>query len=137
MFEGQFDVENTRSAPKEQTACSFLFWLLPLSCIPLLSSLGQWVAGHIQGKGKYTFASGASYDGEWVADRFQGRGTYQWAAPSTASYTGDWVDNKMHGVGAFLASSGDRYQGVFHNDRFQNAQGHWIAPMDNEQPTRK
>lgn len=95
---------------------------------------GSWIAGEIGGRGKYTFSSGATYDGEWVANKFQGRGTYVWPAASSESqqramYIGDWVDNKMHGVGAFLAATGDRYQGVFQNDRFQNAQGHWIAPM--------
>ena len=94
---------------------------------------GSWVAGEIAGRGKYCFSSGATYDGEWVSNKFQGRGTYVWPAAAgctqRAMYIGDWVDNKMHGVGAFLAATGDRYQGVFQNDRFQNAQGHWIAPM--------
>jgi len=95
---------------------------------------GQWSEGHIHGRGCYRFASGAVYDGEWVSDRFEGRGSYRW--PSGAQYNGEWAHNKMHGLGAFLAHTGDRYQGVFHNDRFKNAQGHWIAPMQQTEQQR-
>lgn len=119
----------------------FFFLCLFFVCVLLFSHfascslcccIGDWKDGNISGKGKYTFASGAIYDGEWQCNKFHGRGTYVWPGVNgggSSSYIGDWVENKMHGVGAFLASTGDRYQGVFHNDRFQNAQGHWIAPM--------
>jgi hypothetical protein len=32
----------------------------------------------MEGKGAFTYASGAAYDGEWLANKYEGLGTYKW-----------------------------------------------------------
>ena len=45
---------------------------------------GQWVDDRMEGKGKHTYSSGASFEGELVDNKFEGIGTYRF--PDGATY---------------------------------------------------
>mmetsp|Transcript_30256 Transcript_30256/g.55268 ORF Transcript_30256/g.55268 Transcript_30256/m.55268 type:complete len:170 (-) Transcript_30256:1987-2496(-) len=67
----------------------------------------------IQGKGKFTYASGAYYEGQWANNSYNGKGTYVWT--DGRKYEGQWVDNKMHGLGVYTDVNGHRWEGQFYN----------------------
>ena len=46
--------------------------------------------------------------GEWLDGRFEGKGTYTW--PSGATYTGQWKNGRKHGQGRFLWANGTLYE---------------------------
>jgi hypothetical protein len=39
---------------------------------------GDWSNDVMEGRGVFTYASGAAYDGEWKANAYDGVGTYVW-----------------------------------------------------------
>ena len=43
-----------------------------------------------------------------------GRGRYEWA--DGRSYEGDWMDGKKHGKGVYTWKDGKRYEGEYQND---------------------
>ena len=75
---------------------------------------GDWVQDKMEGKGAFTYKSGAVYDGDWVANKYHGAGTYTW--PDGTKYVGQWVDNAMHGQGTYTDKDGREWVGVFYNN---------------------
>jgi len=75
--------------------------------------VGEYKDGKKNGKGCYTFASGAKYDGEYADNKKQGLGTYN--APDGGKYVGYWFGDKRHGRGVYQYPSGDRYEGEWKN----------------------
>jgi hypothetical protein len=65
-----------------------------------------------QGRGVYV--DGASdaqrYEGEWADDMMQGRGTFTYA--SGAKYEGEFNANKYHGFGSFTFPDGSVYEAI-------------------------
>ena len=58
------------------------------------SYTGDWSMDQMNGKGKQTFATGATYEGDFVNNQYMGEGTYTWV--DKCSYVGGW---KVGGVG--------------------------------------
>lgn len=92
--------------------------------------------GRKHGKGKFTWASGMTYEGDWVRDRYHGKGVLSYATgdryegefansafngfgtlwySSNGTYSGQWVNNLYHGQGEFVYPSGEHYKGGFAN----------------------
>ena len=46
----------------------------------------------MNGKGKFVWSDGRTYDGEYVNDKKQGHGIFTW--PTGKKYDGQWLDNK-------------------------------------------
>ena len=61
------------------------------------------------GRGRATFATGATYDGEWDGGFLHGRGVYTWA--DGTRYEGDFVHNRASGQGRYVHPNGDVYDG--------------------------
>eukprot|EP00877_Chromochloris_zofingiensis_P008805 jgi/Chrzof1/4178/Cz14g01260.t1 len=74
---------------------------------------GEWVEDHMQGHGKFTYASGALYEGQWLQNKYHGQGRYAWADGQV--YEGSWMGNKMHGDGTLIDADGHRWTGQFYN----------------------
>jgi hypothetical protein len=94
--------------------------LMPHGCDPLDKYLLGHYHGDCdaatelpQGKGE---AKGAdTYVGQFVQGRPEGRGVYTWE--SGARLEGAFLEGKAHGPGTFVALSGRRYQGEFTRGR--------------------
>jgi hypothetical protein len=71
---------------------------------------GEW-----EGRGRYRFADGMSYEGEFVANQQHGRGTMRYA--SGASYVGGWRAGRKHGSGAYYWNDGRIEVGFYENDQ--------------------
>ncbi len=74
----------------------------------------EWQANLMHGQGKYTYASGDTYEGAYVNDKEHGTGFYRFADGS--SYTGDWVAGRRHGRGIYVGTDGDIFQGDYRED---------------------
>lgn len=61
------------------------------------------------GKGRYTYKSGAYYDGEWADDQKNGKGIFDWNDGS--KYEGSWLNNQRNGRGTYIYADGDYYYG--------------------------
>ena len=81
--------------------------------------VGTLAAGLREGKGKYTFASGASFDGEYAANQRQGMGTMLYA--DGGKYAGEWAKDKFHGAGTYTYPSGDIYSGNWEDGKKHGA----------------
>ena len=69
----------------------------------------------MEGKGVFTYASGATYDGEWMNNAYAGQGTYTW--PNGTSYVGPPPENgAMHGQGTYTDEEGRQWTGAFYNN---------------------
>lgn len=68
-----------------------------------------------EGKGKYTWADGSTYNGDWVDNKIKGVGTYLWK--DGRKCYGEWLDNDMSGYGIFIYQDGVRYEGQFLLDK--------------------
>ncbi|CAK4067829.1 unnamed protein product [Aphanomyces euteiches] len=79
---------------------------------------GEWSQDQMQGKGIYSFASGASFEGEFQNNMFSGHGEYRWS--DGAMYSGEWVNSKMHGNGCYKDKDGVEWKGTFFNGKFDN-----------------
>ena len=90
--------------------------------------VGTLAAGLREGKGKYTFASGASFDGEYAANQRQGMGTMLYA--DGGKYAGEWAKDKFHGAGTYTYPSGDIYSGNWEDGKKHGA-GSYIS-MDSK-----
>ena len=90
--------------------------------------VGTLAAGLREGKGKYTFASGASFDGEYAANKRQGMGTMLYA--DGGKYAGEWVEDKFHGAGTYTYPLGDIYSGSWEDGKKHGA-GSYIS-MDSK-----
>nr|XP_054511466.1 radial spoke head 10 homolog B2 isoform X19 [Pan troglodytes]XP_054511483.1 radial spoke head 10 homolog B2 isoform X17 [Pan troglodytes] len=70
--------------------------------------IGEFVNGYRHGRGKFYYASGATYDGEWVS-------------------------NKKHGMGRLTFKNGRVYEGAFSNDHiagFPDLEVEFISCLD-------
>ena len=85
---------------------------------------GESIEGSIRnGTGKYTWATGETYDGIWVSGNMTGTGEMTW--PGLGTYKGDFVNNKRQGKGVFIwtyegePDPGDpvSYDGEWDNDK--------------------
>ncbi|GJT50559.1 phosphatidylinositol 4-phosphate 5-kinase 6-like protein [Tanacetum coccineum] len=84
---------------------------------------GEWFKGRTNGRGKFSWPSGASYEGsmsyangdhyegEWRKGLQDGNGTYQWN--SGHQYIGQWRKGKMSGNGTMIWTNGKRYEGCW------------------------
>lgn len=84
--------------------------------------VGTWVSDRIQGKGEYSFSSGATYSGDFQDGMMHGDGVYTF--PDGATYTGQWVANKMHGQGTYVAKDGPEYSGRFVNGLYDSGKSY-------------
>ena len=106
---------------------------------------GDMKAGLFDGRGTYTYVSGATYVGEWKNGGRHGQGVLvakkgdkydpqanfnkPWSRNTPFAmlvnmaesdrYEGEWKDNRRHGQGVYQFSNGDRYIGEFREDRFE------------------
>eukprot|EP01112_Ceratiomyxa_fruticulosa_P023238 TRINITY_DN8800_c0_g1_i1.p1 TRINITY_DN8800_c0_g1~~TRINITY_DN8800_c0_g1_i1.p1 ORF type:complete len:198 (-),score=51.49 TRINITY_DN8800_c0_g1_i1:42-635(-) len=75
---------------------------------------GEWKEDNMEGKGTFTYPSGAVYEGDWVNNKYQGNGKYTF--PDGSYYEGEFVDNKMHGDGSFVDTERQVWKGKFYNN---------------------
>lgn len=69
----------------------------------------------INGKGRYLYKDGQSYEGQWLNGKKHGKGTFVYKDKS--SYRGDWVQGIRQGKGIYTWANGQTYQGQFQNDK--------------------
>jgi hypothetical protein len=69
---------------------------------------GDWKDGKRTGKGKYTWADGGVYEGDWKYGMRTGKGKYTWANGDV--YEGDWIDGELR-KGKYTYASGNVYEG--------------------------
>ena len=72
---------------------------------------GEWKAGKREGRGVYTWPDGKRYDGELKADKREGRGVHTW--PDGTRYDGEWKADKTEGRGLHTWPDGKRYDGEY------------------------
>jgi len=74
------------------------------------------------GRGKLIWTSGNYYEGEFCEDEKDGKGKYTWASGAHDGdyYEGEWCEDDMHGYGKkVLASTGVIKEGRFEHDAFK------------------
>jgi len=69
----------------------------------------------MNGKGKYTYASGDIHDGEFKDDKINGKGKHTYASGDV--YDGEYKDDKKNGKGKFTFANGDVYEGEWKDDK--------------------
>ena len=76
---------------------------------------GEFLGGHREGEGTYTFADGSQYTGEWSKGRYHGVGQCTWKDGRV--YKGEWKEGKAHGFGVEKRSNGTiRHEGMWEHD---------------------
>jgi hypothetical protein len=83
---------------------------------------GELKYGKKDGKGKFTWKSGAIYDGEWKNDLRNGFGTYTSASSKDWVYEGFFVDDLYEGKGIYRWPDGRVYEGLWKKGK-QEGQG--------------
>lgn len=78
--------------------------------------IGTVVKGEKQGKGKFVWHDGQTYDGEWVNNRMDGMADVKYA--NGDRYTGMVKDGAPEGRGKFVFASGDIFDGEFRQGHF-------------------
>lgn len=93
---------------------SFLFCLgLPLV---VTAQQGDCVRGNcLNGKGKFRFADGATYEGMFKKGKFTGQGVMHY--PDGALYAGNWRFSLQQGKGRMTDANGTVYFGMWNNGR--------------------
>jgi uncharacterized protein (TIGR02145 family) len=107
--------------------------------------VGQARDGKPNGKGKFTFNSGETYEGDFVDNAFNGIGKY--IQPNGTTYVGEWKNGKQNGKGKVNYSNGMVYEGDFENGNLNGegklvdskgniSKGHWetgklVSPKQN------
>lgn len=86
---------------------------------------GEYKDNKKHGRGKYTWPERRIYDGEWKDDYMDGRGKMTW--PDERIYDGEWKDDKKNGHGKELGPRGDVYEGEW-KDNKQNGRGKYKYP---------
>ncbi|MBN2481227.1 MAG: hypothetical protein JXB19_05775 [Bacteroidales bacterium] len=81
---------------------------------------GTFVKGLREGRGMLTAPDGGWYDGVWENDDFNGQGTYEWQ--DGTKYIGAWKDGLQNGYGIYFFPNGDKYTGYFKENKF-NGEG--------------
>jgi len=69
------------------------------------------------GKGVYSWSTGARYEGSFVKGDFNGRGKYIW--PDGTRYDGEFMDGEMTGSGVMTWHNGNTSSGKFKNGILQ------------------
>ena len=77
---------------------------------------GEFLDGHPNGQGTYTFRSGSKYIGEFKDGLFHGQGTLNFIY-SREKYVGQWKDGSQHGQGAYTYADGAQYVGQWKDGR--------------------
>ena len=62
-----------------------------------MSAHREYVCGERNGHGKFTYATGGSYEGNFINNKQQGQGTYDYG--NGAQYTGQWENDIRSGSG--------------------------------------
>jgi len=74
---------------------------------------GEWQEDMMQGRGIFSYTTGAQYEGEFAANKYHGHGTFRF--PDGAVYVGSFKDNQMHGKGTYTDAQGVEWTGKFFN----------------------
>ena len=74
----------------------------------------MWVNGKKNGKGKFFFPEGNSYEGDFINNEIKGEGVYKWK--DGRIYIGEWTNNKMNGYGIFVWPDKKKYYGHYTNN---------------------
>lgn len=82
---------------------------------------GDWVAGHWEGNGTATWASGQIYSGEFSNDSETGRGSFTWETGER--YEGRFISGTIYGEGTLYYPDGASFVGTFTD--FDNATGEY------------
>jgi hypothetical protein len=70
------------------------------------------------GKGKYFFKNGESYEGSIINDKFEGHGKYIYE--NGEFYIGEWKNDSRNGKGILYYKNGNiKYEGEFLNDKYE------------------
>ena len=80
---------------------------------------GEFANDLYNGKGKITFASGASYEGDFYENMFHGNGTYI-QPNNTGKYEGEWEQGKWHGFGVYVDADGVEWKGDFFMGKYES-----------------
>lgn len=104
----------------------FAFVLFAFFAPLLTAQHGHCVSGNcLDGKGKFRFADGATYEGDFRKGKFTGRGVMHY--PDGALYAGNWRFSLQQGKGRMEAADGTVYFGMWHNGR-RHGEGEVIFP---------
>ncbi len=77
---------------------------------------GQWVDGHMEGRGCYRYSEGEKYEGDFRNDARHGTGAYYHSNGDV--YHGQWANDKRHGKGKVIFGTGPDWSliGEWKND---------------------
>ena len=73
--------------------------------------IGNFIDGLKNGKGKFFFPEGNSYEGNFINNEIKGEGVYKWR--DGRIYIGYWEGNKMNGYGIFMWPDCKKYYGHY------------------------
>ena len=73
--------------------------------------IGNFINGLKNGKGKFFFPEGNSYEGNFINNEIKGEGVYKWR--DGRIYIGYWEGNKMNGYGIFMWPDCKKYYGHY------------------------
>ena len=90
---------------------------------------GELVFGVPQGKGKYTYPDGSTYEGDFEGGYFHGYGVLT-DAELGYRYEGEFVYEHFQGKGVLSYSDGETYEGEFQNDQFHGRGTYTFANGD-------
>ena len=76
--------------------------------------MGDFLNGKKNGKGKFFFPEGNSYEGDFINNEIKGEGVYKWK--DGRIYIGEWTNNKMNGYGIFVWPDKKKYYGHYTNN---------------------
>ena len=81
--------------------------------------IGELINDEIpNGKGKYFFKNGETYEGSIKEDKFEGNGKYIYE--NSEYYIGEWKDDLRNGKGILYYKNGNiKYEGDFINDKYE------------------
>jgi hypothetical protein len=68
------------------------------------------------GKGKYIFEGGESYEGDWKNGKYEGEGKYIFS--NGDSYNGEWKNSLFDGFGTYRYSDGEEKKGYWKNNKY-------------------
>jgi len=73
---------------------------------------GNFVAGNLEGKGRFDYQDGSYYEGEFKEDRKQGKGIFVEADGATV-YNGGWFNDLKHGKGTIIQGGTYKIEGIW------------------------
>lgn len=95
----------------------------------------MWNGNMMNGKGKFTWPDGSSYDGSYKNDKKHGQGTFRWGGVHKENgipmekcvYEGQWENGKQNGKGKLTWGDG---QGVGKDGKVVNdSRENWTGGM--------